>query len=145
MKRFALSPEVPGDLGPRSVLTHGSAGMEVVQPHLLLTSWMGDDLLECFPCFFASQRLGKALIDAAVSGYVLEPAIVSVSPDASPGARKAPTMYFHWLKIVDTEGYSDFWISRDRRLVASERAMAVLERFTLEHCEREAVSNWERD
>jgi hypothetical protein len=111
----------------------------VAHLHYEFQGWLGDELLESFPCFIASASLAASLESAGLSGYSLAPLEVSTSEefeDMQPGTELPD---FVWLKVQGTAGIQDFGLSPEHLLVVSERTLAVLQRHRVANC---VVSLW---
>ncbi|HYO64886.1 MAG TPA: hypothetical protein VEU33_02285 [Archangium sp.] len=112
---------------------------EVSHFHHRFEGWLGDELLEVFPCFLVSSALAKALEEARLVGFSLDDVEVSVSPEFQelyPG-RALPE--FRWLKITGKDRDADFWLTPDFRLEVSSRTLTVLSKFQLAHAVIEAT------
>jgi hypothetical protein len=60
-ERWVLCPEVAAELGGNTVMDAFAHPPKVSRLHLRFMGWLGDDLLETFPCFLVTSRLAKAL------------------------------------------------------------------------------------
>lgn len=135
MHYFVLSPEVAGGLGKNTLMSTVEHPPSVSRLHYELDGWLGDDLLESFPCFVVTSRLAHSLRHAGLSGVDLREVEITTSeqfrelyPD-----RRIPV--FAWLHIVGKSGRDDFGADAEGRLVVSERALRLLENFTLDNCD----------
>jgi hypothetical protein len=138
---FVLEPEVAGGLGEGTVISDMSVQPPIViSLHYEFQGWLGDDLLESFPCFIVTSRLADKLRRSEMTGYRLAAVKVSTSDlfrEMHP-RRKLPP--FQWLQPVGEAGVDDFGLSsKPHRLVVSKRALECLRGFQLEHCD---VSEW---
>ena len=68
MHYFLLSPEVAGGLGPNTMMNRMVHPPEVSRLHYEMEGWLGDELLESFPCFIVTQRVADAIQDAHLTG-----------------------------------------------------------------------------
>ncbi|WP_143195322.1 hypothetical protein [Archangium sp. Cb G35] len=101
--------------------------------HHRFEGWLGDELLEVFPCFLVSSLLAKALEEAGLTGFNLDDVEVSTSPEFQelyPG-RTLPE--FRWLKITGEDRDADFRLTPDFRLEVSSRTLEVLRKFKMAH------------
>ena len=138
-ERWVLSPEVAGELGDNTVMDSSVHPPKVFRLHHHFEGWLGDDLLEAFPCFLVSSTLAAALVEARLVGFNLDDAEVSMSPEFNelyPG-RILPE--FRWLKITSEERHADFRLTRDFRLEISSRALEVLRKFNINNAVIEAA------
>ena len=129
-----LTPAVYGELGEGTILDTSVHPPVVERLHLVMDRPPEDDLHTSFPCFFASDRLGRAILDASMTGAELASVRVelndqAVGPPAGDGL--AP---FHWLKVAGSAGTDDFGINEQNNLVVSAAALAILRRFRLDEC-----------
>lgn len=142
MGRFVLSPEVPGEMGPESVLD--SSVHPPVVHHLslvLMPGASGDDLAETWPCYVVTDRLATAIDGSGLSGgrwedveVHLDEQFVALMPD---DAAALPTA---WRRLVaEADPSADFHITASGDLVVSEAALALLRQYKLDGCDvREA-------
>jgi hypothetical protein len=136
MKHVVLEPEVAGAWGPNTLADTSVHPPLVSRLHYEFDDWLGDELLESFPCFIVTARLGAELERARLTGFVLDDVEISVSEnfeELDPDATLPP---FRWLRISGEAGQADFGVASDQRLVVSDRALAILERFQLQNAER---------
>ena len=158
-----LKPEVAGGTGDGTVITNydalraGTALVpEVTELEYTFDDWLGDDILESFPCFVATEALIGSLEAAGLTGLATRPVTVSVSElweqiheDDDPTGSSLPP--FRWLTPtggvhvelgeVAYRGWSgdDLCVSQRAELVVSDRALAVLRRHHLENCDVERL------
>jgi hypothetical protein len=137
---YRLRPEVAGGLGPGTVLDGSVHPPRVDRLHYVFESWLGDDLVESFPCFLASEQLAAAIDGAGLTGAAwAEPAVTTdgqfrlLFPELAGSLPK-----WRWLQPSGDERRSDFWVDADGGLHVSESALRVLQGFTLDHATVEA-------
>src|SRR3954454_10828086 len=58
---FALEPEVAGQLGDTTMLDTSVHPPVIQRLEYRFDGWLGDDLLESFPCFVVTERLANEL------------------------------------------------------------------------------------
>lgn len=139
MKYFLIDPEVAGELGKDTVLDASVHPPRVSELHYDLKGWLGDDILESFPCFVVTDRCRAALEPRGFSGFAFAPVRVTASQtflELYPG-RALPVL--HWLKITGTAGKDDFGIAHDQRLTVSEEVLQVLSSLSIAHCDLEEL------
>lgn len=137
---YQIEPEVAGGWGESTEADTSTHPPTVYFLHYEFQGWLGDELLESFPCFLVTQRVGQALQEAGLVGYRLEEVKVSVSSEFLEAQGDLMLPEFHRLKITGRAGQADFGMSESLLLTVSEQALAVLRRFPLAHAE---VSEWE--
>jgi hypothetical protein len=135
MQYYLLSPEVAGGLGPNTVMNSTAHPPEVSRLHYELEGWLGDDLLESFPCFVVTERLAEAIQDAQLTGVRFGDAEVTASEQFRELYPQRELPRFFWLKVVGKPARDDFGLDDQSRLVTSEQALHVLRQLTLENCE----------
>lgn len=134
---WTLEPEVAGELGEGTVLDRSVHPPKVSKLEYRFTGWLGDELLETFPCYIVTDRLGAELLSARLTGFELDAVSVVASlefSDLYPG-RRLPT--FRWLKVSGTAGVDDFGLSDSHSLVVSDGALLRIRRCTLSRCDVE--------
>lgn len=135
MKYFSLSPEVAGGLGANTVMDRNVHPPIVTKLHYQFDGWLGDDLLESFPVYIATEHLAEQLRTLRPTGVRFAPVEVSTSEqfrDLYPDLKLPP---FVWLKIDGKAGMDDFGISGNHELIVSERVMLLLRSFNIAHCD----------
>jgi hypothetical protein len=142
VKFFSFEAEVAGGLGPNTVLD-SLWPPTIHKLHYVFDGWLGDAVLESFPCFIVTEIAACALIQAGLTGFELGDVEISVSEqfrESYPGRRLPP---FRWLKIVGKAGTDDFGYGSDRRLVVSENALASLRSVGVKEAILEPLENQE--
>jgi hypothetical protein len=147
-----LEPEVAGGFGPktevdRTKIESGEAKVpEIGYLEYVFDGWLGDELLETFPCFIVTERLAADLKDAGLSGLRLGDVDVSKSglfldlhPDRElpPFRRLIPLGKVQLGEGGNVEEYSghDLCMTERAELVVTERCLNVLRQHKIEHCE----------
>ena len=135
MRYFVLSPEVAGGLGEKSVMSRERHPPIVSRLHYEMDVWLGDELLEGFPCFLVTSRLAHDIEQAKLSGARFDIVQVTLSEQfkALDPDRQIPE--FAWLRILGTPGRDDFGADVAGRLVVSEKALQVLKARSLNNCD----------
>lgn len=131
MNYYIVEPEVAGGFGRNTILEHGSHPPVVTKLHYELDGWLGDELLESFPCFIVTRRIRGRIEESGFTGAEFAPVEVTTSEQFRELYPHRDVPVFDWLKIVGTPGIADFGLAKDHRLVLSERALRALE---LKHC-----------
>ena len=129
---FAVEPEVAGGLGEHTNINRSTVPAEVTKLHYVFEGWQGDALVESTPCFLVTEELAAAIRQEALNGVSFDEVEVSTSlefEELHPGLQ-LPN--FLWLRIHGEPAKHDISLS-SLTLVASARALAVLERHGLAH------------
>ena len=135
MKYYELDPEVAGELGKNTVMDTSVHPPMVSKLHYELDAWMGDDLIQSFPCYLVSERLKKRFEGASLAGLEFAPVEFTVSATFKELHPSKDVPNFTWLKTVGRAGEDDFGVNSDGRLVVSERALKLIQNCNLKHCE----------
>ena len=136
MKFFRLDPEAAGGLARMTVMDRSTHPPLVTRLHYEFDGWLGDELLQSFPCFIVTQALASSLAAADLTGTSFDLVIVTVSQQFRDmyGDRALPE--FSWLKVCGRAGADDFGVDNNNYLVVSERALRMM---NLKHC---IVQEW---
>ncbi|WP_085681063.1 hypothetical protein [Marinobacter salarius] len=132
---YQIEPEVAGGWGENTRADTSVHPPVVHSLHYEFEGWLGDELLESFPCFLVSEQVGQALLAANLAGFSLEQVEISLSPQFLELQERPLPPRFYWLRITGHAGQADFGISESNLLVVSEQALEVLRRFSLNNAE----------
>lgn len=138
MSVYLIKPEVAGGLGPRTVMDRTTHPPRVDVLDHEFADWLGDDLLETYPCFVVTQRLGDLLAASDLTGYRLDDVIVSTT-DQFPELHPGPLPVFHRLRVTGTPHTDDMWLDDRASLHVDDAALTVLRRARLAHAVIETV------
>ena len=134
---YFIEPEVGGGFGANTVVDTTAHPPVVSKLHYLFDGWLGDHLLEVFPCYIATEELAKMLEKEMLSGFSLHHVDVSKSEQFRELYPDMALPKFYWLKIDGIAGENDFGIAKDNRLVVSEKALNTLRTRQLEQADLE--------
>lgn len=132
---YQIEPEVAGGWGENTVADTSVHPPVVHSLHYEFQGWLGDELLESFPCFLVSERVGHAIQAENLAGFSLEEVEISVSAQLRELQGGSLPPRFYWLKVAGRAAQADFGISESHLLVVSEEALAVLRRFSLNNAD----------
>lgn len=126
MKHHIIEPEVAGGLGEGTIMSRNTHPPIVTRLHYKFDGWLGDVLLESFPCYITTEETAKKLQVLSVTGAAYGDVQVTKSDQFQNlyPARVLPA--FIWLQVTGKAGVDDFGLSEDFRLVISDRALNVL-------------------
>lgn len=126
-KTYILEPEVPGGLGPRTQMDRSVHPPQVRTLHFVFDGWLGDHIVESFPCYLVTLEFAESLAAAGITGFELAEAEVETSNQFKEMYPDRSLPSFKWLQIVGKSADSDFYITSDNRLAGSRAALdAVL-------------------
>jgi hypothetical protein len=125
-RHFYLDPEVAGGLGRHSVMDVSVHPPIVTKLNYKFEGWLGDVILESFPCFIVTVDAQRALSAMGIVGGTFDDVEVTTSDvfEELQPPQKLP--HFVWLKVMGHAGHDDFGMSKDYRLVVSERVLEAL-------------------
>jgi hypothetical protein len=129
-----LEPEVAGDLGQASVLDYSTQPPTVLKLQYEFNVWLGDDLLTSHPCFIVTRRLRTALDKLAGTGYRFDDVEITTAEGFDEISPHTELPHFYWMKVHGVAGLDDAGLTKDQRLVVSDRFLSVLRECVLEHC-----------
>lgn len=123
-----IEPEVAGGLGEGTVLDSSVHPPRVTTLVYEFEGWLGDDIVESFPCYLVTARLARALEDGGLTGFSLARVTVRTTDEFSEHT-PTPLPEFRWLQVTGQPTVDDFWLASDFRLALSDRALEVLSHF----------------
>lgn len=136
MDYFALRPEVAGGIGPGTVMDVSTHPPLVSQLNYEFVDWLGDDLLETYPCYVVTERLAQRLREAAFDGVQFADVEVTVGPEGEDFFPEGPPKVL-WLRVAGVAVRDDVGLTDRARLVLSKRALEVFQEFNLNNCDIE--------
>ena len=74
-----IEPEVAGGLGKETILSNDTHPPVVEKLNYEFSGWLGDDILESFPCYIVSERLKNKIDNNNLSGLKFDDVIVTKS------------------------------------------------------------------
>jgi len=135
---YIIEPEVAGGWGDGTVADTTVHPPFVSVLEYRLDGWLGDEILETFPCYIVTESLMKDFAQEQLVGYEDADVILTVSEDFFSECEVGDIPKFRWLKIIGSDPGSDFRCSTDNSLIVSEKAMAVLRKHKITHADIEA-------
>ena len=134
---YYIEPEVSGGLGNNTVADTSVHPPVVSKLHYQFDGWLGDDLLESFPCYIISEKLKTEIDSEKLSGYQVDQIEISKSDQFEELYPGIELPRFYWLKVTGKAGENDFGIAEDHRLVVSEKALTVLKKGKIDQADLE--------
>lgn len=134
---YFVEPEVAGGLGDNTVINTNFHPPIVTSLEYRFEGWLGDDILESFPCFIITEFLGAKLSDSKLSGITFAPVLVTQSEEFKELNPDVSIPKFFWLKVVGIACTDDFGLSEDHRLVISQAALDILRTAQLDNADIE--------
>jgi hypothetical protein len=134
-----IEPEVAGGLGKETILDNSIHPPRVTKLHYEFDGWLGDDLIESFPCYIVTEPLKEQIEKRGLSGVAFENVIITKSDNFNFLYPERQLPKFYWLKVKANNLYSDFSLGLDFRLVISEAAFNVLNQFNIKNAIIESI------
>lgn len=126
MKYYIIDPEVAGGFGKGTIIDQ-----EVYPPNVKLLDyefygWLGDVLLESFPCYIATLNAVEELQRFPVTGVQFDDVVITKSSQFDELYPRRILPEFRWLKVHGKAGLQDFGLTGAFRLVVSDRVLNSL-------------------
>jgi len=137
---YYVEPEVAGGLGDGTVIDTVSTSPYVSVLEYEFFGWMGDELLESYPCFVVTLNLARALKQNQFTGFTLDPVGIKKAGEFEMIHPSMILPEFKWLRVHGVAGSSDFGLSQDCRLVVSDAAIKVIQSCGLKYADIEMYS-----
>lgn len=121
-----INPEVAGGFGEATKLDTSVHPPVIFMLDYCFDGWLGDCILEAFPCYVITTEAKKSIEKVKLSGVIFDNVITS-KPDIFKKLypnKGLPNIY--WAKVIGIAGENDFGISDDLRLVISNNALNAL-------------------
>ena len=132
---YKLEPEVAGRWGDNTIADTTVHPPVVSELHHVFDGWLGDSIIESFPCFLVTNTLGDALVAADLHGFVLRPMKTEISDQFSELYSGRVIPEFRWLHITGVASIDDFGISSDNLLIVSSPALAIIRQYGCDNCD----------
>lgn len=123
---FVIEPEAAGGLGPQTVMDRTVHPPRILTLHYEFQDWLGDQLVESFPCYLMTRELASRIEHSGLSGAAFHSATVTLGEQFLQINSEGRLPEFLWMKVHGVCGVDDFGIGKDYRLVVSSRALDVL-------------------
>lgn len=152
MPLYMLKPEVAGQKGDATVIANldelrsGAALYpNVTKLEYEFYGWLGDELLETFPCFVVTSDLAESIKASGLSGAEFLPVHITKSDFFIEAHDRELPAFVRLMPtgrvLVDANGAVQSWSGEDfnlaqrAELVVTDEGMSVLRRHRIGHCE----------
>lgn len=132
---YIVEPEVAGGWGSNTVADTTTRPPIVSRLHYQFDGWLGDEILESFPCFIVSESLKNDLASSDLTGFEFDDVEISKSNEFLTDDDMRDLPKFYWLKVLNQTLAADFIIAPDRRLMVSDTALAVMGKHRMSHAD----------
>jgi len=136
---YCLDPEVAGELGEGTVLDSSTHPPALSHLDFTLDYPDADELIQSFPVFLISERLGSRLQAAGLTGFTLTGARVRPSDNYLAVHGDAPHPHYLWMQVAGVAGEADCWLDDSLMVCVSDRMMTILEAVGLSDCSVEKL------
>jgi len=134
---YYIEPEVAGSLGDSSIIDTSVHPPKISKLHYQFDGWLGDDLLETFPCYIVTEKMKEKIESNNLSGARFDSVMISVSDQFQEMYPNKTLPQFFWLKVDGSAGKDDFGIAKDHRLVISKKALDTMKQLNIENSDIE--------
>jgi hypothetical protein len=131
---YILEPEVAGQIGECSAMDSTCHPPEVSELTYIFYGWLGDALLESFPCYIVTESLASELENSTLTGFELASLTVGKSEEFLELHPQITLPNFKWLKVIGGDE-DDFSLDAEFRLVVSNQCFELLNRFNIQNCD----------
>lgn len=136
MNYFYVEPEVSGGLGSKTIMDTLVHPPRIDKLNYQFDSWLGDELIETFPCYLVTKRLGGLLTSSGVTGFSLDSVLITKSDEFNDDLNLPD---FAWLKVKGVPMKDDIGFSDDFRLVVSEEVLNIFSKVKIDNADIEKV------
>ena len=137
---YTLEPEVAGRWGDNTIADNTGHPPVVSTLHHIFDGWLGDSIVESFPCFLITNALGDAIVAAELLGYELRAVEAETSDQFAELYPNRVLPEFRWLHVTGVARIDDFGISSDNLLIVSSAALVIIRQHGCDNCEINTVS-----
>lgn len=135
---YILNPEVSGQIGEKTLLNTNTHPPIVERLHFIFYGWLGDDLIECFPCFLVSEKLKILLQKTNFSGFLIKDCETELSEEILIMQPQIVLPKFYWLDVGHDKN-SDLFIDESLKLQVTDAAYDLLKRVNLKYCDIQSI------
>ena len=132
---YELEPEVAGRYGDNTIIDTSVHPPIVSKFHFIFDGWLGDSILETFPCFLVTEGLGIALRRKTLSGFHLCDVEVELSEQFAELYPDRTVPQFRWLHVDGIASVNDFGISTENTLIVSSTALKLIREHGCNNCD----------
>jgi hypothetical protein len=139
-----IQPEVIVGIGNDSLFEETTAPFRTVKKlHIALEDWLGDDLMECHPCYIVTENLKNALEKTNFTGFTFDNLKITKSEYFSDNYHaEKPLPLFYWLKVNGKVGIADIYVGEGSSLFCEEKLLEFLkENFDLKYLQIDPERN----
>lgn len=147
MKYYMIKPEVAGELGDNSKIIYEAGRIkEVTFLEFVFCDWLGDEILTARPCYMITKNLMDDFVTNGIRGVKYEDVQISFSEDFLEMYEDTSEMpaFVRLVPLNKVECFGedmedDIYADKCNRLIVSEKALEILKRHKIDHCDIEEV------
>lgn len=132
-----IEPEVAGGLGEETEMDNSTFPPLVKNLHYEFDGWLGDDILESFPCYIVTESLRKGIESDHLTGVNFDEVYISKSENFSELYPNKELPVFFWMKINGEPNRDDFFINEENTLAISDKAYLLLKNYNISQADIE--------
>lgn len=141
MKEYKkIQPEVIVGLGnDTEFLEQKPPFKTVINLHIDLEDWLGDDLMECNSCYIITEQLKNELDNTEYTGFEFDDIEITLGEYFKENYNlKKDLPNFYWLKVIGKKDVDDLYIGEDSMLYVSNVFLDFLiKKFSVNYLEIE--------
>lgn len=117
MKKYhIIQPEVIVDLGEKTEYLEKQPPFKTVSKlHIELEDWLGDDLVECYPCYLITEQLRNGILEQNFRGFEIKDVNITKSEYFQNNyslRKEVPS--FYWLIINGIQDKDDLYLGFEK-------------------------------
>ncbi|RXM40438.1 hypothetical protein BOQ62_05560 [Chryseobacterium sp. CH21] len=132
-----IEPEVAGGLGEQTQIDNSFFPPLIINLHYEFEGWLGDDILESFPCYIVTEKLRTGIEHEKLTGISFDDVILSQSETFLELHSNKELPNFFWAKISGESYRDDFFITKKNDLAISEKAYLLLKNYNIDQADIE--------
>ncbi len=133
----SIEPEVAGGLGEKIQMDNSVFPPLVKNLHYEFESWLGDDILESFPCYIVTESLRKGIESQNLTGINFDEVYICKSENFTELYPDKQLPIFFWAKINGERNKDDFFITEENTLAISDKAYLLLRNYNISQADIE--------
>ncbi|MFI9276036.1 hypothetical protein ACIGXM_35930 [Kitasatospora sp. NPDC052896] len=123
---YLVKPEVAGGLGPETIMNATVHPPQVSRLHYEVVDWLGDCIVQSFPCYLAMRHVAHRLKGMGFTGFHSDEAIISEADEFRELNPDGELPDLVWLLVDGEPGADDLGMTKKGQLVVSEPVLDVL-------------------
>ncbi|WP_312992700.1 hypothetical protein [Chryseobacterium flavum] len=109
-----IEPEVAGGIGEKTEIDNSFFPPLVKHLHYEFNGWLGNDILESFPCYIVTERLRQDIEFEHLTGVSFDNVLITKSETFLELYPQKLLPTFFWMKINGEKDKDDFLLQRKK-------------------------------